>query len=157
MNLKTLAQAREAVAGLEARIVELEALQAKAELADAAALALTEAQAAFEVERASFNDHLKQISEAKALLELSLETEKAAVAESKARISELEASAQSAEARAREILGNAGGKPLAVDSAELETRSISELANEVNEAAKSKDQARLASAYAAFSKARKQK
>src|ERR1700740_1628403 len=103
MNLKTLAQAREAVAGLEARIVELEALQAKAELADAAALALTEAQAAFEVERASFNDHFKQISEAKALLELSLENEKAAVAESKARISELEASAQSAEARPPEI------------------------------------------------------
>src|ERR1700739_2864989 len=103
MNLKSLAHARETVAGLEARIAELEALQAKAESADAAALALQEATAAFEVERTDLSARIENALAESGRLQAELATLTEANHAHLARISELEASAQSAEVRAREI------------------------------------------------------
>jgi len=45
------------------------------------------------------------------------------------RVTELETSAKSVEARAREMLGNAGGAPLAVDAQDVQTLTASELRN----------------------------
>jgi hypothetical protein len=124
-NPRNLNEARALIAELSAQVTEIASLREQASQVEVLRTELAESEEAF-------NSIIEENSHKIATLEASAQGIRGEFDAAVEKIKELEASAKSAEIRALEIVGSAGGKPLAVSENADEGLTLSDFVTRIN-------------------------